>query len=146
MHKKDAKARLICWILLVQEFDLETRDKKGVENIIVDHLSPIPNDPSNELPINDDFLDKQLLATCRKPWFADIVNYLVTNQTPSHWLKMIYTGSYLKFGISFGRNRVSSNTVLTKSLGDVSLIRKLRVSFHFVMSSHAVDTLVPTRP
>ena len=63
MLKKDAKARLICWILLLQEFDLEIRDKKGVENVVTDHLSHIPDTPSNELPINDNFPDEQLLAT-----------------------------------------------------------------------------------
>jgi len=87
MHKKDAKARLIPWILLIQEFNLKIWDRKGVENVVTDHLSRIPNALSNELPINDDFLDEQLLATFREPWFTDIVNYLVTNQTPSYWSK-----------------------------------------------------------
>ena len=84
MLKKDTKAWLIHWILLLQEFDLEIRDKKGVENVIVDHLSRVPNAPINELSINDNFPDEQLLATFRELWLADIVNYLVTNHT-SHW-------------------------------------------------------------
>ena len=65
MMKKDAKARLIRWILLLQEFDLEIRDKKGVENVVANHLSCIPNSSCNELPINEDFPDENLLAIFR---------------------------------------------------------------------------------
>ena len=78
MTKKKAKARLIRWILLLQEFDLEIRDKRGIENVVADHLSRIPNAPTIQAPINEDFLDEHILAILKEPWYADIVNYLAT--------------------------------------------------------------------
>jgi hypothetical protein len=88
--KKDAKSRLIRWILLLQEFDIEIRDKKGTENVVADHLSRLTIDFTEDTtPISETFPDEQLMHIAHNPapWFADIVNYLVTDQMPLHWGK-----------------------------------------------------------
>ncbi|GKA99845.1 reverse transcriptase domain-containing protein [Tanacetum coccineum] len=41
--KQDAKPRLLRWILLFQEFNIEINDKKGAENLAADHLSRLEN-------------------------------------------------------------------------------------------------------
>jgi hypothetical protein len=58
---KDAKSCLVRWILLLQEFDLKIRDKKGVENSVANHLSRLQFKESAELPINDYTRDDTLL-------------------------------------------------------------------------------------
>ena len=80
LTKKDAKARLIRWVLLLQEFDLQIKDKKGTDNLVADHMSHLPNAPSSNVPINEHFPDEQLFAMIREPWFANIVNFLATRK------------------------------------------------------------------
>ena len=56
----------------------------GSENSLVDHLSQLQTTSSGE--ISDTFPDEQLLAVVTKvPWFAHIVNYLVTKSFPKYW-------------------------------------------------------------
>ncbi|PWA99517.1 hypothetical protein CTI12_AA005950 [Artemisia annua] len=89
--KQDAKPRLIRCILLLQEFDIEIRDKRGAENLAADHLSRLENpflERLEEKEINDQFPDEYLLSIATNqplgsfaqdgtPWFADYANYLV---------------------------------------------------------------------
>ena len=89
MTKKDTKPRLIWWVLLLQEFDMEIRDKKGSENMVADHLSRLETPEivqKHHLQINDTFPDEQILALSHaktSPWFADIANYLSAGIIPS---------------------------------------------------------------
>ncbi|CAL9011911.1 unnamed protein product [Prunus brigantina] len=84
LSKKKAKPRLIRWILLLQEFDLEIRDKKGTKNVVVDHLLRLIREEEGTIvivPILETFPDEQLLTiqTVDAPWYADFVNYLASN-------------------------------------------------------------------
>ena len=86
LTKQNAKARLIRWVLLLHEFNLQIRDKKGVENVVVDHLSrlTIAHNTHNP-PIYDEFLEESLLTVDSAPWFAHIANFLVTGELPTEW-------------------------------------------------------------
>jgi len=82
MTKKEAKPRLIRWILLLSEFDLEIKDEKGIENRVADHLSRLVH-VEDELRLQETFPNEQLFsASGTLPWYANIVNYLVTNVLP----------------------------------------------------------------
>jgi len=61
---------------------MEIRDKKGAENLVANHLSRLVSEEVSS-PINDSFLDEQLMHMhTTLPWFADIANYLVTKTFP----------------------------------------------------------------
>ncbi|GKE13327.1 reverse transcriptase domain-containing protein [Tanacetum coccineum] len=85
ISKQDAKPRLIRWVLLLQEFTIEIKDKKGTKNLAADHLSRLENpglEKLNEEAIRDSFLDEHLMAvhvreTTNDPWYADYANFLV---------------------------------------------------------------------
>nr|GEZ34592.1 DNA-directed DNA polymerase [Tanacetum cinerariifolium] len=82
LAKKEAKPRLIRWVLLLQEFNLEIRDTKGFENFVAHHLSRVV---IKEKPLswNDEFPDEHLFAVQKtNPWYSDPVNYLVTKTLP----------------------------------------------------------------
>ncbi|GJT94913.1 reverse transcriptase domain-containing protein [Tanacetum coccineum] len=82
---QDAKPRLIHWILLLQEFDVEIKNKTGAANVAADHLSRLENLHLEELKdddIDDNLPDKTLMNVSsteedKIPWFTDFANYLV---------------------------------------------------------------------
>nr|GEU98201.1 hypothetical protein [Tanacetum cinerariifolium] len=86
-QKKDSKARLLRWVLLLQEFTFKVIDTKGEENLAADHLSRLENPYQNVLDpkeINESFpLETLNLVSTRgnqsTPWFVDFANYHAGN-------------------------------------------------------------------
>nr|GEY75397.1 hypothetical protein [Tanacetum cinerariifolium] len=87
LAKQDAKTRLLSWILLLQEFDVVIRDRKGAKNLVADHLSRLENphqsDPEKK-EITETFPFETLrMVTFRGDsntlWFVDIANYHAGN-------------------------------------------------------------------
>nr|GEV76836.1 reverse transcriptase domain-containing protein [Tanacetum cinerariifolium] len=84
LSKQDAKPRLIRWVLLLQEFDIIIRDKKGTENLAAKHLSRLEN-PHKDVFENKDINENFPLETLGKissgstPWFADFANFHAGN-------------------------------------------------------------------
>ncbi|GJS32590.1 reverse transcriptase domain-containing protein [Tanacetum coccineum] len=92
-NKKDAKARLLRWVLLLQEFDFKVIDTKGAENYAADHLSRLENPYENIFDpkeITETFPLETLSVLTYKdqstPWFADFANY--------------HAGKFIKKGMS----------------------------------------------
>ena len=81
LSKKDGKPRLIRWVL--RELDLEIKDKKGSENSVANHLSRLHVLGGGD--IGDTFPDEHLLAiSSHAPWYAHIMNFIVTGSIPGY--------------------------------------------------------------
>ena len=86
LTKQNAKARLNRWVLLLQEFNLQIKDKKSVENVVSYHLSrlTIAHNTHNP-PINGEFPEESLLLVENTPWYARIANFLAIGALPADW-------------------------------------------------------------
>nr|GEZ03956.1 reverse transcriptase domain-containing protein [Tanacetum cinerariifolium] len=94
--KQDAKPRLLQWVLLLQEFNITIRDKKGSKNLAIDHLSGLEN-PLKDVLENKDINEKFPLETLGSLssgstlCFADIANF--------------HAGNFIKKGLTSQQNK-----------------------------------------
>ncbi|GJT34089.1 reverse transcriptase domain-containing protein [Tanacetum coccineum] len=150
-NKKDAKARLLRWILLLQEFDFSVIDTKGAENYAADHLSRLENPYENVFDpkeITETFpLETLNVVTSHDDqntsWFADFANYHVgnflvkgmTSQQKKKFFKDVkhYVGDPISF-----------HYLCSKSSVDVYLAKKLLKSSRLAMKDPPGAITVPT--
>ncbi|XP_070037286.1 uncharacterized protein [Nicotiana tomentosiformis] len=83
---RDAKPRLIRWVLFLLELDLEIRDRKGTKNQVANQLYRLENlnHVAKGGSIMETFLDEHLLGitSSEAPWYADYVNFIASGVTP----------------------------------------------------------------
>lgn len=83
MNKPNVNARVIRWLLLLQQFDLTIVDKPSKENVVVDFLSGLTFPVGEEGMVDDKLSDEHLFSILvLSPWFSNIANYLVSTQFP----------------------------------------------------------------
>jgi hypothetical protein len=112
---KEAKPRLIRWILLLQEFDVEIRDKKGVENVVADHLSRMNRRQDDKDPIEDKMRDDHLYRVLDKDtWMIDIIR-AIWKMPLDHLDKNSQKKISPKVRSTFGMHHTSSNLAMMES-------------------------------
>ena len=140
LTKKDAKPRLIRWILLLQEFDFEIKDKKGLENSVAEHLSRMQFENTQELPINDSLWDEHALQDHKiQPLGRKYCHFYgcrictTREEQGSSSTKVIST---------YGMNRTSSESALMAYSEDVYRWKKASRSSSDATHHHMEDIMV----
>ena len=128
---KESKPRLIRWVLLLQEFDVQIKDQKGRTNSVADHLSRL-HIPSAE-DIGDTFPDKHLLViSSDAPWFAHIINFIVTGSIPKHWNRHQKDKLFHDFTSYFWEELIRTwNVVITTHL--LLLFNFIKLWIHYLL-------------
>ncbi|GJT66976.1 reverse transcriptase domain-containing protein [Tanacetum coccineum] len=143
--RQDAKSRLLRWILLLQEFNLEIRDKKGAENVAADHLSRLENPHKNELEkqnITESFpleslgkVEEVKEINVNDNVFADLANYhqaLPTNdaRVVCKFLKSLFARFGTPRAIISDRGTHFCNDQFAKVIEKYGVTHRLSTPYH----------------
>jgi len=132
--------------MLLQEFDCVIQDRKAFENPVVDNLSRIVTSDACESAICDCFPNEQLFGAYMEPWYANIMNFVVTGEMPKDETRMIEHIFFQWLGSSCRMTLTCLNIFRTKTLEDTRLMNKFRVFSLFVMTNLVVGILVGKSP
>nr|GEU57170.1 hypothetical protein [Tanacetum cinerariifolium] len=140
--KKDAKARLLRWILLLQEFDFKVVDTKGAENYAADHLSRLENPYENVFDpkeINEFFpletISKLAHRDQSTPWFADFANYhagkfIIKGIVVVKFLKSLFSWFGTPKVIISDRGTHFCNDQFAKVMSEYGVTHRLSTAYH----------------
>ena len=66
--------RVTRWLLILQKFDINIKDRLGKEKVVADFLSRVPNS-DDPLAVDDQFPNENFFVVAVKtPWYTDVVN------------------------------------------------------------------------
>nr|GEX59262.1 retrovirus-related Pol polyprotein from transposon 17.6 [Tanacetum cinerariifolium] len=147
LSKQDAKPRLLRWVLLLQEFDITIRDKKGSENLTAYHLSRLENphkDVFENKDINEDFPLETLVSLSSEstPWYILVaVDYLskwvVAKALPTNdarvvvkFLKSLFARFRTPRAIISDRGTNSCNDQFAKVMIKYGVTHRLATAYH----------------
>ncbi|GJV22263.1 reverse transcriptase domain-containing protein [Tanacetum coccineum] len=132
--KQDAKPRLIRWVLLLQGFDIEIKDKKGAENLVADHLSRLENPnlrsgnissrsemPQNNIQVAVDYVSKWVEAQALPTNDARIV---------IKFLRRLFARFGVPKSLISDRGIHFCNSQLEKALQKYGVTHKLSIAYH----------------
>ncbi|XP_049371952.1 uncharacterized protein LOC125836842 [Solanum verrucosum] len=120
----DSKPRLIRWVLLLEEFNFEVKDRKGIENQGSDHYSRLQEEAMLKLgdgaEINDVFRNEQVLSASHDliPWFADFDNYLLSDLVHLYILVALDYVSKLVEAIALSNNEGEDEEYHDQKIGN----------------------------
>ena len=84
VNKPELSGQLVCWMLLLTEFNYTVQYKLGKKHLQANHLSRISTELSST-DIDDKFPDVRLFAIRKVPsWYKYIAEFLRTHQFPPH--------------------------------------------------------------
>ncbi|XP_062089548.1 uncharacterized protein LOC133796081 [Humulus lupulus] len=138
IEKKDVKPRLIRWVLLLQEFDGEIQDRKGVENQVVDHLSRMEGDKesSSLVPIKETFPNEKLfemmvVVDYVSKWVESIVSPTNDSKVVMKFLqKNVFTHFGTQRAIISDEGIYFVNKLLASLLAKYDVRKKVATTYH----------------
>nr|GEV24029.1 reverse transcriptase domain-containing protein [Tanacetum cinerariifolium] len=151
LSKQVAKPRLLRWVLLLQEFDIIIRDKKGMENLATDHLSRLEN-PHKDVFENKDINENFPLETLGKilvkvPHGLQILRISMWGTLSSKGCRLSKRRNYLRtLNITSGTIPTFFRYVRIKSFDGVCMAKKLMISLKFVIKDPPGAIMVPISP